>query len=99
MTTAERMHFICPVCGLVLNLPSDTKRIICRCKFDSAESSLQELIADKTHYTWQRLCVCESCGQYMGGERCKLVKMGCRNEFRVLLHGKASECPSGLWDV
>ena len=98
MITLERMHFVCPSCGLILNLPEDTKRIICRCQFDSSTRPLEEMIADRSHYTWQRLAACEQCCQYMGGERCKLIELGCRNRFRVLLHRETAKCPIGVWE-
>jgi hypothetical protein len=97
MTTAERIRFECPSCGLVLDLPGDTKRLICRCGFDTAERAIEDQAVDETHFTWQRIRVCEACEEYMGGERCKLVELGCRNVFRKTLLDTNGMCPLDRW--
>jgi hypothetical protein len=97
MTTADRIHFECPSCGLVLDLPRGTKRLVCRCDFDTAGRRVAAQAVDETHFTWSRIRACEACSEYMGGERCKLVEMGCRNSFWTLLSDAAGQCPQSLW--
>lgn len=97
MSAVARIHFVCPTCGLIVDLPETTKRIVCRCGFDSSTRPLEEMVADKSHYTWTRIKACEACVQYMGGERCKLIELGCKNKFRSRLHWENATCPIGAW--
>ncbi len=94
MTTANRTIFECPTCGLVTNVPSTTRRLICRCGFDTVNGP-EQMAA--THFVWERIRTCEACMQYMGGERCKLIELGCRNKFRAVAYRTTGRCPQSYW--
>lgn len=94
MTTAERIIFECPTCGLITNVPSTTRRLICRCGFDTVTGPSEMA---ESHFLWARIRRCEACDQYMGGERCKLIHLGCRNEFRAVAYHATGCCPRAYW--
>jgi len=97
--SGERILWECPACGMTLNLPIVTRRIVCSCDYDTAHHELSGLVVDENHYTRQRARVCEECREYLGEMRCKRIELGCRNAYVRRLHNEGGQCPVGNWNA
>lgn len=78
----------CPQCGQ--RAPIGRYPVNCSCGYvdDGTDAN-----ADPTIY--KRLAACETCMDYMGGERCKSIELGCRRAFRREL--REGSCPRSKW--
>ena len=90
----SQLKFICPQCGISAKVPKTFTVIHCHCGHVTKHN---ELIKKQNDLLISRIAICESCEQYMGKQRCKLIDLGCHKTFLKFGMGDSNSCPEKKW--
>jgi len=97
------MSWICPKCGLALNVKKIIYPIRCKCgHFDHGRRSKKTSLVIRTPISpWEkdyRLSVCGQCAYHNNG-RCIHIDLGCSRTFQKVLSDPYANCPKDKWGL